>query len=62
MKRLLRRSEVERRTAMSRSSIYERMSKGTFPRPITVGPRAVRWVEEEIEAWIESRAAERKSA
>ena len=48
---LLRRPEVERETGLSRSTIYERMEAGTFPRPLRVGPRAVRWPANEIEAW-----------
>ena len=31
---LLPRREVERRTGLSRSSIYARMKLGTFPRPV----------------------------
>ena len=53
--RLLRRREVERITGMSRSSIYRRMQSGGFPRPVRVGPSAVRWKESDITAWVESR-------
>lgn len=48
---LLRRPEVERETGLSRSTIYERMQAGTFPQPLRVGPRAVRWPANEIEEW-----------
>lgn len=48
---LLRRPEVERETGLSRSTIYERMEAGTFPRPRRIGPRAVAWSANEIEAW-----------
>ena len=53
--RLLRRREVERITGMSRSSIYRLMQEGEFPRPVRVGPAAVRWKSSDITAWIESR-------
>ena len=53
--RLLRRREVERITGMSRSSIYRLMQEGGFPRPVRVGPSAVRWKSSDITAWIESR-------
>ena len=53
--RLLRRREVERITGMSRSSIYRLMQEGKFPRPVRVGPAAVRWRASDITAWIESR-------
>ena len=53
--RLLRRREVEKITGMSRSSIYQQMQEGEFPRPVKVGPAAVRWKSSDITAWIESR-------
>ena len=57
--RLLRRREVERLTSMSRSSIYRLMQEGEFPRPVRVGPSAVRWKLSDISAWIESRPVAR---
>ena len=53
--RLLRRSEVERRCQISRSTIYRLMRLGQFPEPIRIGPRAVRWSRREIEAYLASR-------
>ena len=53
--RLLRRREVEKITGMSRSSIYRLMQYGEFPRPVRIGPAAVRWKASDIMAWIESR-------
>ena len=53
--RLLRREEVEARTALSRTSIYRKIREGTFPEPRKIGARAVRWPESEIEAWIADR-------
>ena len=53
--RLLPRGEVEKRCGLARSSIYRKMREGTFPTPLQVGTRAVRWPESEITAWLESR-------
>ena len=53
--RLLRRQEVERITGLSRSSVYRLMQDGDFPRPVRVGPAAVRWSESDIATWMESR-------
>ena len=53
--RLLRRSEVQSRTALGRSSIYRKMRDGSFPEPLKVGVRAVRWRESEIEGWLAAR-------
>ena len=50
--RLLRREEVELRCGLSTTTIYRKMSEGTFPKPIKVGDRAVRWYESEIEQWL----------
>lgn len=54
-KRLLRRKQVEEKTGLSCSSIYQAMQEGTFPKPISIGPRAVAWIENEIESWIEQK-------
>ena len=52
---ILRRKQVEKRTGLSRSTIYLRIQKGTFPRPINLGARAVGWLDNEIEAWLVER-------
>ena len=52
--RLLRRRQVEELTGMSRSSIYRLMQTGEFPRPVRVGPAAVRWRARDIATWLES--------
>ena len=48
--KFLRLPEVRNRTGKSRSSIYQGIKDGTFPNPIKLGPRAVGWIEAEIEA------------
>ena len=50
--RLLRRVEVENRCGLATSTIYRKMSEGTFPKPVKVGPKAVRWWESEIDQWL----------
>ena len=55
MDRLLTRQDVEARTALSRSAIYRKMRDSSFPEPLQIGARAVRWPESEIEAWIAGR-------
>jgi len=56
---LLRRKEVERLTALSRSRIYFLMEAGNFPRPVRLGTMSVAWVETEIMEWVATRIAER---
>tara|TARA_R110000764_G_scaffold20693_2_gene52979 strand:- start:28002 stop:28172 length:171 start_codon:yes stop_codon:yes gene_type:complete len=48
-------NEVINTTGLSRSSIYAYMSKGNFPKPIQLGPRAVAWVDEDIQGWLQIR-------
>ena len=60
--RILRLPAVRRRTGLSRSSIYLRISQGRFPKPISLGKRAVGWVESEVSEWLNQRIeASRKS-
>lgn len=54
--RHLRRPAVESLTGLSRSTIYDLMAKGQFPRPVRLTARAVAWPESTIVAWLESRA------
>lgn len=56
---ILRRDDVERATGLSRSTIYFMVSKGTFPKPVPLGGKAVGWVQSEVSEWIEARIAER---
>ena len=58
---LLKRPEVRQRTTLSDSTLYRLLDRGEFPRPIKVNPngRAVAWLESEVDAWIESRLADR---
>ena len=41
--RFLRLPEVLARTGLSRSTIYVRLDQGRFPRPVSLGGRAVGW-------------------
>ena len=43
--RFLRRPEVTARTGLSRSTIQVRLAEGHFPRPVSLGSRAVGWIE-----------------
>jgi prophage regulatory protein len=50
--RIIRLPAVKERTGKSRTSIYEAIANGSFPRQISLGGRAVGWLEEEIEQWV----------
>lgn len=59
MNRILRMPLVIERTGLSRSMIYIRISQGTFPRSISLGPNSVGWLEKEIDEWINSKISDR---
>lgn len=52
---MLRLPTVKARTGLSRSTIYLRISEGTFPKPVALGGRAVGWVEAEIHDWLDQQ-------
>ncbi len=52
---ILRLPEVKASTGLSRSTIYLRVSQGRFPKPVSLGARAVGWLEAEIQQWLQSR-------
>ncbi|MDO6562638.1 AlpA family transcriptional regulator [Amphritea sp. 1_MG-2023] len=60
--RLLRLPEVQKATALSRSSVYRLMNAGTFPASIQLSAKSIAWVEEEVQNWIQQRIAERDSS
>lgn len=61
--KILRLPAVKTRTGLSRSTIYLRVSEGSFPAPVSLGGRAVGWIEAEVDAWLNQRIeASRKSA
>lgn len=53
--RFLRLPAVKSRVGYGRASIYRLIAAGQFPRPYSLGARAVGWLESEIDSWIEGR-------
>jgi len=56
-KRLIRIREVIRLIGISKSYIYQLVSQGKFPKPVTLVPggKSVAWLESEVLEWIDSR-------
>ena len=54
--KVLRIGEVLERVGISKSTLWRWIQAGQFPKPINLGPRAVGWIEEEIDEWISSRS------
>lgn len=60
---ILRLPTVKARTGLSRSTIYLRIAEGNFPAPVSLGGRAVGWIEAEVNDWLAKRIeASRKAA
>ncbi|EQD33414.1 Prophage CP4-57 regulatory, partial [mine drainage metagenome] len=57
--RLLRRDEVEHQTGLRRSTLYDAIRAGTFPRPVPLTATARAWRSDEVEAWIAAKIAAR---
>jgi len=70
-KRFIRLPEVLTRTGYGRTTIYRKMEDGSFPRSVKLGgppvdpeafdSRAVAWIENEVEQWIDSMIEGRDS-
>jgi len=52
---ILRLPAVKACTGLSRSTIYLRVAEGAFPKPVSLGGRAVGWLESEIQDWLQHR-------
>ena len=61
--RLVRQGTVLERTNISRSTLYELINAGEFPRPMKIcGGRINLWPEHEVTAWQAACMANRKAA
>lgn len=50
--RILRLPAVLERTGLSRSTLYRKVSEGTFPKQIAISARCAGWREKEIDRWL----------
>jgi prophage regulatory protein len=57
--RLIKLKEVMDRTGLGRSTIYNYIADKKFPKPVSLGLRAVSWVEREVQHRILERVEER---
>lgn len=62
MTRFIRIQDVLNRSGLSRSTCYELIAAGQFPKPVKIGPRAIAFPEAEVEEWAAARMAERELA
>jgi prophage regulatory protein len=57
--RVLRKQSAAERIGLSVRQLDRLEGDGKFPRKVKVGETAAGWLEHELDAWIEARAAER---
>jgi len=62
--RILRKTEIEQRTGYTERTLRDLEAEGVFPKRFLINPngRSVGWLESEVNAWIEQRAASRVAA
>lgn len=57
--------ELGRTTGLGKTSVYERLNEESanydpsFPKPVVLSPRCVRWRSDEVQAWMDARSADR---
>lgn len=54
-RRIWRMKNLPEYTGLPRSTLYDLIKKGKFPKPHKLGPRTVGWDSLEVQAWIDSR-------
>ena len=55
MDRIARLPTVKAHTGLSRTTIYQMIQDGRFPKQVRLGPKSVGWFESDVEAWLDSR-------
>jgi prophage regulatory protein len=50
--RILRLNKVLDRTGLTRSTLYRKIERGTFPRQVRISERCVGWREQDVEDWL----------
>ncbi len=59
--------ELGRATGLGKTAVYERLNSEsqsydpTFPKPVVLSPRCVRWRSDEVKAWLDARSANREA-
>ena len=59
--RIMRLKEVIEKTGLAKTTIYNLISQGEFPKQIELGARSVGWIDTEIDEWLEVKVAHRNA-
>ncbi len=53
--RFLRIPEILQRTGMRKTTFYNRINLGLFPKQIPIGSNLVVWIERDVQTWIQEQ-------
>lgn len=59
MQNIIRIGDVRKVTGLSKPTLYRKIAKNEFPKPVPLGENSVGWLEEEVAAWQKARIAAR---
>ncbi len=54
---LMRLRDVEAKTALRKSKIYQMVKDGEFPAPIALTAKSKAWIGSEVSSWVRDRIA-----
>lgn len=54
---LMRLRDVEAKTALRKSKIYQMVKDGDFPAPIALTPKSKAWIGSEVNGWVRDKIA-----
>lgn len=60
MQEIIKLPEVLSIVKCSKAKVYSEIKKGSFPKPIKLGDRAVAWVMDDVTEWLEQRIKQSK--
>lgn len=59
---ILRRKQVEAKTGLPRSTLYQKIKDDEFPAPIQLGEKSVGWLAHEVEDWLSAQIEKSRKA
>ncbi|WP_009522283.1 AlpA family transcriptional regulator [Imbroritus primus] len=48
--------QVAEKVSLGKSTIYRMVAEGEFPKPFSLGSNRTAWLEEDIDAWLATKA------
>ncbi len=57
-----RKREVLQQVGLSNTTLYKRINAGDFPKPVSLGGKAVGWLAADVTAWLNDKIKARDAA